>query len=286
MKKRKMQNYSLLDERIKIDSDFPIFMFAHSVSEEPISNLHAHNVLELGICLKGHGIFIIDNDISPYDSGDIILIHPGVYHRAKSGAGVDDLWYFIYFNPEDWTEYWMPEHVNRLVHYFEDHVVFSLVNVLVEEIKSKRADREYIIAGLINSILVRIKRIEKKEAEKGIGSTGQNFKTDSRITKAIDILLNCGTESCEISELAQSCNLSESRFRHLFKKLVGTSPKSFQIKIRINTAINLIKSGERKMVDIAYECGFESVSSFNRHFRQETGMSPRQWRTWWANNNK
>jgi AraC-like DNA-binding protein len=39
-----------------------------------------------------------------------------------------------------------------------------------------------------------------------------------------------------------------------------------------------IASGSRKVVDVALGCGFGDLSNFNRAFKRELGVSPREWR--------
>ena len=91
--------YSLSQERVALDPRFPIHLLSFSDPQDPISNLHSHDALELGVCLRGNGVFIIGNTIHPYEEGDMIAIGPGVYHRAKSGIGMQDLWDFVFFHP-------------------------------------------------------------------------------------------------------------------------------------------------------------------------------------------
>jgi AraC-like DNA-binding protein len=95
---------------------------------------------------------------------------------------------------------------------------------------------------------------------------------------ALDFMISSENHSYAIRELADRCNLSEAQFRHL-SRTVGMSPKHFKTKLQIHTAMNLLKTRSQKIVDISESCGFESLSSFNRLFAKETGLSPSQWRS-------
>jgi AraC-like DNA-binding protein len=48
--------------------------------------------------------------------------------------------------------------------------------------------------------------------------------------------------------------------------------------IRINTAKKLLQQSKMYVDDICYECGFNSVSFFNRKFKRYTGMTPMEYR--------
>ena len=52
----KALDYSHSEIPVDLDPEFPISMFQWSVEQEPIRDLHAHDVLEMGICLRGNGI--------------------------------------------------------------------------------------------------------------------------------------------------------------------------------------------------------------------------------------
>ncbi len=271
--------YSLAQESIELDPKFPISLMEWSNSHDSISILHRHDVLELGVCLRGHGIFIIDNRIETYEAGDLVAVGPEVFHRAKSGAGMDDLWYFLFFDPRLWDAPIQPPDISKLIKKASDPDLHALLTILADEILEERENRFFAVKGLVNAISARLLRhesIQDKTAWTPRPTEGRAF--DERIAAAIDYLLASGGPQCSIAELADRCGLSESHFRKRFKDQVGMSPKHFQTKLRINTAMNLLRAKESRILDIAFDCGFESLSSFNRQFRKETGISPLQWR--------
>jgi len=278
-KAAKSKSYSFTDEIIPLDPEFPAFTFSFSVSHEPISNLHCHNVLELGICLKGYGIFIIDNAIHTYEANDVVAIGNGVYHRAKSGAGMDDFWRFVYLNPADWGVTLSSQNIGCVIGARDDPLLFSLVGAIADEITDTPAGYRACARGLIAAGLVRLSRRLGESAERPAKPEETAKVVDPRINRAIDIMTEEGTAPRSIQEIAERCNISESHFRHLFRDQVGMSPKHFQMKLQIKTAMAMLKDKERRIVDIAEECGYESLSSFTRYFKEETGLSPMQWRS-------
>ena len=278
-RRSKVPRYSLSEESVPLKPDFPIHLISFSDPQDPIVSLHSHDVLELGVCLRGNGIFIIGSGIHPYEEGDMIAIGPGVYHRAKSGLGMKDFWYFFYFNPADWRAREQSRGIQRLIKQSDDPQLRLLMLIVTNEIQNRQRACRESIEGLLKSICVRLSRLDDLEqGEDSPCPVSPMPQMDERITRAIDMLIGSKYRCLSIRELAAECNLSESHFRHVFKKLVGMSPKQFQTKLKINTAMNRLKSEKTRVLDISYECGFESLSSFNRHFKNETGLSPLQWR--------
>jgi AraC-like DNA-binding protein len=60
--------------------------------------------------------------------------------------------------------------------------------------------------------------------------------------------------------------------------LVGVSFREKQTEIRLNRAVQLLARTDSKVVDVAFESGFGSVSLFNTLFKRRFRVPPRVWR--------
>lgn len=78
--------------------------------------------------------------------------------------------------------------------------------------------------------------------------------------------------------LAARCNCNPQYFSRLFKQHLGISPQAYIIQKRIEQARHMISSGTSSLACIAERTGFDSLSSFSRSFKHETGESPRHYR--------
>lgn len=276
---KQKDTFELTQETIPLDGSFPVFMFSYNISKDPISFLHNHNVLELGICMKGSGIFIIGKTVHAYEAGDMILIGPRLYHRAKSSRGMDDLWHFIYFDPSAWGVPDYPETIGTVVGKQQESVLHSLLMALYEELREQKPHRQQVVEGLITAISAYAGRIASVGATNGFLQTDIPLQgLDNRILRAIDLIITADGYQHSIPELAQDSCLSESQFRNLFSRQVGMSPKNFQMRLVMKIAMNLLREDRLRIIDISQECGFSSLSSFNRQFKMETGMTPQQWK--------
>lgn len=80
---------------------------------------------------------------------------------------------------------------------------------------------------------------------------------------------------------SQLVNVSGCTPRHLsriFREVVGTSFRDKQAELRLTQACDLLVNTELKIVDVALESGFQSLSLFNLMFGRRFGMSPGRWR--------
>ncbi|MBY0572200.1 MAG: AraC family transcriptional regulator [Undibacterium sp.] len=79
-------------------------------------------------------------------------------------------------------------------------------------------------------------------------------------------------------ELAAMCGMSEAYFSREFRRAVGQPPHQYMMKKRIESASQLLLSGEHRVVDIAHEFGFNDASHFTRSFCAQFGMTPAQYK--------
>ena len=63
-----------------------------------------------------------------------------------------------------------------------------------------------------------------------------------------------------------------------FRENMWKTPILYLTEFRIEKAKQELLTGDKAIVDIAFSCGFESASYFNRVFRKQTGMTPMEYR--------
>jgi AraC-like DNA-binding protein len=82
-----------------------------------------------------------------------------------------------------------------------------------------------------------------------------------------------------LGDLAREAGLSPFHFLRTFEKLTGLTPHQYVLRARLReAAFRLVAEPEKKVLDIALDCGFGDLSNFNRAFRAELGVSPRAYR--------
>ncbi len=81
-----------------------------------------------------------------------------------------------------------------------------------------------------------------------------------------------------LTELAETYQKNEKYMGRLFKKEMGVSFAEYKRQKRLELAESLILQSNDKIIDIAFECGFNNISYFNREFRSKHGCSPNEYR--------
>ncbi|MGN0163908.1 MAG: helix-turn-helix domain-containing protein [Candidatus Ornithomonoglobus sp.] len=105
--------------------------------------------------------------------------------------------------------------------------------------------------------------------------------TDSNIIcikKVTEHIENHYQEKISLDDAAALANMSKSSFCREFKKLTSKSFLNYLNNYRLDKAYEHVKSTDKKIKDIAAECGFSSAQSFERVFKKKYGKTPSQMR--------
>ena len=81
-----------------------------------------------------------------------------------------------------------------------------------------------------------------------------------------------------VQEFALLCGMSVSSFKRKFNTVYNESPKKYFAQQKLKKASKMLKLNTDRISEIAYDCGFESISTFNRAFKSQYGLSPSQYR--------
>jgi len=81
-----------------------------------------------------------------------------------------------------------------------------------------------------------------------------------------------------VTDMAQSCGLSEVSFRRRFRQRTGLSPKQYVDRIKISQAGEMLRRTRLGVSEVAERFAYDDPFHFSRRFKQITGLSPLQYR--------
>ncbi len=81
-----------------------------------------------------------------------------------------------------------------------------------------------------------------------------------------------------LAEFAHLCNSSLATFKRKFSDFYKTSPAKYILQKKLEKSIQLLQHKSNPISEIAYECGFETISNFDKVFRKNFGKSPTEFR--------
>jgi AraC family transcriptional regulator len=105
-----------------------------------------------------------------------------------------------------------------------------------------------------------------------------------RINKSIDYIKAHLDSELSLEKLADVSNFSKYHFHRIFKSVTGFTLNNFIKKARIERALFFLMNNPAKsMNEISMDCGFSSISTFSRTFKEVNKMTPSEWKTSYQN---
>lgn len=103
-------------------------------------------------------------------------------------------------------------------------------------------------------------------------------KKSKLVRKALEYIRNHYAEDISSTAIAEVLHVSDGYLRTVFKKELACTIKEYILQYRIEKSKELLLKDEKKIYEIAAGCGFMSSQHFSRVFRQETGMTPGEYK--------
>lgn len=98
------------------------------------------------------------------------------------------------------------------------------------------------------------------------------------ITKAKKFIEEHITDDLSLTQVAKVVHTSVFYFCKLFSKFTGTTFTEYISRLRVERARNMLLNPNLRVSEIAYEVGFQSLTHFNRVFKNIVGESPTTYR--------
>ncbi len=244
---------------------------------------HSHDYYELYFFEEGAVSMEIDKKAYPLRPGDVIVIPPGMGHRALLTDSDKPYRRFVFWQSKTYLEalearspdygYLLrrAEDRGRYVYHL-DPVTFNSVRTrlftLLDEIHADRFGKGTAIDLIISDLLLFLSRtVHEQEQRRNKKELLSRYEA---ISHYVDVHLD---EPLSLDALAKQFYLSKYYLVHLFRESTGLSLHQYILKKRLAACCDAMQGGAA--VGEAYrQWGFGDYSAFYRAFRKEYGMSP------------
>ena len=246
-------------------------------------SLHSHNYIEILYCRTSAGVeYLIGSDRYRLQKGDIVYVPPGVSHRPILPEKMtvpyerDVLWisqefldYLQNLYPDDSVAQRDHSVPIRTAGTRWEFLGELFRNGVLEE-EQKRPGWDMAVTGNTLTILANMKRAY---IERSAGT--MKAEKPELLDRIMAYIERNYAGHITVDNLARQFYVSNSTISHLFKQKMGVSLYRYITQRRLIAAKSLIGENE-PMEEIARKVGFVDYSTFYRAFKQEFGISPRQ----------
>ncbi|MBN8822681.1 MULTISPECIES: AraC family transcriptional regulator [unclassified Spirosoma] len=254
---------------------------------------HYHPELELHYIIKGEGVRFIGDKISNFSPGEIVLVGENLPHTWRSSdeyfQNDPDLHIeiiVIHFLPNCLGEHLLklPEAylLPRLFEKAKSGMVINgkantkLAELMQQAIDATNLDKILILFSILKTLA------ETEEYEpivNGQAAFYQSNETDTlRLNKVCNYTLTNYRKDITLDEISSISNLSVTSFCRYFKLMTNKTYYDFLIEIRISHACRALIDDKIPTEVICFDCGFNNVSNFYRHFKKVTGLTPLEYK--------
>ncbi|MHA6484535.1 helix-turn-helix domain-containing protein [Paenibacillus sp. strain BS8-2] len=272
-------------EKVIYAHNYPLIVVETIGVPSVYQRLHWHDVLEINLIKSGSGYYIINGQTYTFKTGDIFLINTNDLHCAYESE--DLVMLVITFDPS-WLVHGLrmdPELLSPFRemgifytnHLQSDHASMGQLRSLLIELQEEHEGQRRSYSTMVHSLLLRFLATINRDLRSSsplVNKGTISARQLERMRKVIMVMEEQYAHSWTQEELASLVYLSSSRFSDMFKRAVGMPPMLYLIHIRLDRALTLLDHGEMKITDIAHECGFQTLTNFNRLFKKHIGITP------------
>jgi AraC-like DNA-binding protein len=240
---------------------------------------HYHPEYELTYIVRGSGYRIVGNSHEHFSAGDLVLLGSNLPHTwwGKQEDGSPSEAIVIQFSNafiEPFLQLQESQSIKELLTKASRGLRWDNDQMLFHSIEELGNQGEFNRILSLLSILQTLSQIESSQLASDSYQNVLSKKFESRINKVCSYLQLHFSESISLKQVADLVYMSESNFCKFFKKATSTTFSDYLNDLRINEACQLLLSSEDNVSKIAHDCGFESMSYFNRVFLRKMNLTP------------
>ena len=227
---------------------------------------HWHMEHELIACREGSAQVMLDDTMFHITQQQCIFCHSGRVHYIS--ASPDSVLLVCLFDEKLYDPITSPFALENPV--FEDRYgILPKLSEIRHELQNQPIFFECRTEAMIGEILVDVFRGEPlRKAQWQFSDVITRYK---QLLNHIDLEY----EHITYQNAVQFMNMSDAYFSRYFKRQAGMTFSQYLNVVRIEKAVQLLGSAPTmKITDVMLRCGFNTIRSFNRVFREVTGFTP------------
>lgn len=256
------------------------------ISPDKQIGLHSYNNWELSYVLAGSGTRTIGEHTEPFHSGEIILIPPNIPH----------VWIF---NPADTDA---DGNIANISVYFETTTLESLGMMIPEMSEAlgdiRQLDHAISYKGvqldMIQKLLHRMRGMSPERrvprmmellieisdiADSVYAGRKSTLTRTERRLESVRVYCSCNYgRQITLEEISRHVGMNKSAFCTFMRNNANMSFSEFLNDMRLESARVMLCNTDHSIAEIASDCGFQSVTYFNRLFKNRYNLSPTQMR--------
>lgn len=254
----------------------------NSIASERISGVndnmtasHYHEFYEIYYLESGERYHLMDEELYKVTAGQFIIFKPYQMHRSYGDENMPFSRLLTYFNEDSIEEVEIKKIMNDMVGVYQfssdkNAEFYQLLTNLLKEQEERKDFYTLNMKSLLNQILVLLVRSKLQK---------RDIYSDNRITKIISYIHRNYRNKITTEDLAKEFFISKWHLCREFKNYTNITIIQYINYTRIIEAQKLLLEDTKNITEISSEVGFDSMTHFERVFKQIVGITPTQFKT-------
>ena len=250
-----------------------------------------HAEIELNFFVHGKLTYLLWGERIVVEGGRLALFWASTPHQIVDFEDLES--YYVITLPLPWVLDWgLPERIITLILngqlIQEVDTSTSYDELLLEQWfrdinQDSTATYEIVLLEIRARLLRLAQNLEQNKTASPALSSGCNTRSTgtfdfSKIENMAKFIVQNYTNQIRLSDIAQAVGLHPDYAAYAFKKTFGITLNHFVIQHRVQHAQRLLVTSNKKVLEIAFESGFNSLSRFNSSFKLLCHCTPREYR--------
>ncbi len=247
---------------------------------------HQHEEIQISGIIKGKGTLIVGDTVHNYNESDVFVIGSNLPHVFKSDLEYEDksLMLTLFFTKSSFGKDFFSLNDFKELSAFFDKILngFKVVSenkmIIDAFLQLREASSLDRFIGLF-SILKLLNKTDSKPLAEFVYPRKYNDNHGKRMQTIINYTITHFNSTIDLQVIADKANMSRNAFCRYFKQRTNKTYFTFLNELRIENACKLLeKNKEMPVNEIAFKCGFNSLSNFNRKFMEVKKITPSGYR--------
>ena len=250
---------------------------------------HHHDFLEISFVVKGHGTETLNGITHELNPGSISFLLPHHIHEIHSSLEAPLHLYCLMFDISLIFDSTTDTELGRILlqtgHELPSYNDLDNLTIMEMNRICTALFTEYKNSTIAKSSSIRCKLIEALVlyVRSHSNTILNHFQNQIAGMKKLDweIIQYVHTDYLNLltqDSLCKKFNVSTTYVSRLFKKFLNKNFVDYLHTLRVRRASSLLRTTEMPIYDISFDSGFESFRTFSRVFKEQTGMTPRDFK--------
>lgn len=246
----------------------PGYTYNHKIPNE----YHLHFVL------SGKGTLFVDDRTYHAKKGNIFIIPKDVQFSYQ--ADLDDPWEYVWVTIDglmaaDYLNYaGLTAHTPVIVSAVPTESYLPIIKKILDTNALTLANEIRRVGYLFELISNLIDAQSQTSGKK----KGYDYPSETYVEHALQYI-SCNYDHIKINDIATYIGINRSYLTSIFKKELQISPQEYLVNYRLRKAAEMIKNTNLSIQDISGKVGYENALNFSKMFKNEYGVSPKNYRT-------